>query len=51
MSDLSIARYFPFERARVVYQGKFYDASSSLIWIEPDLRFVPRICGCDPISP
>ena len=46
MSDLSIARYFPFERARVVHQGKFYDAASSLIWIEPDLRFVPRCHRC-----
>jgi transposase len=46
MSDLSIARYFPFERVKAVYQGDFFDKTSSLIWLEPDLRYVPRCHLC-----
>ena len=46
MSSLSIARYFPFERVKVVHQGSFYDERSVLIWIEPDLRHAPRCHRC-----
>jgi len=46
MSSLSIARYFPFERVKVVHQGSFYDERSVLIWIEPDLRYAPRCHHC-----
>lgn len=46
MSDLSIARYFPFEKVKIVHQGTFYDKASSLIWLEPDGRFRPRCHRC-----
>ena len=47
MSGLSIARYFPFTRVKVVEQtihGE--DARSALIKLEPDQRFRPLCHDC-----
>lgn len=51
MSNLSIARYFPFERVKIVSQGNFIDQTSSQIGIEPDRRFVPCCHLCHSQAP
>jgi transposase len=50
MSGLSIARYFPFTRMKILYQHVHHeDASSALIRMAPDLRYRPLChdCGCE----
>ena len=49
MSNLSIAAYFPFLRAKVVDQQVSQQAQMATIRIEPDKRFTPRchVCGED----
>lgn len=49
MSGLSIARYFPFARMKIVRQNVHHqDTSSACIFIEPDRRYNPLChqCGC-----
>ena len=49
MSGLSITRYFPFARMKIVRQNVHHqDTSSACIFIEPDRRYNPLChqCGC-----
>ena len=49
MSGLSITRYFPFARMKIIKQNVHHkDASSACIFIEPDRRYNPLChqCGC-----
>lgn len=49
MSGLSIIRYFPFARTKIVRQNVHHqDTSSACIFIEPDRRYNPLChqCGC-----
>lgn len=47
MSGLSIARYFPFTRVKIIKQNVHHkDASSALIYIEPDMRYKPLCYKC-----
>jgi len=48
MSDLSIARYFPFMRVKIAGQNVHHEnASSAMVKLEPDKRYLPlcHICG------
>jgi len=47
MSRLSITRYFPFTRVKIIKQNVHHkDASSTLIYIEPDMRYKPLCYKC-----
>jgi transposase len=47
MSTLSIAKYFPFPRVRIIDQSVYWGASQAQIKAVPDQRFTPicHICG------
>jgi len=47
MSELSITKYFPFTRVKIIKQNVHHkDASSALIYIEPDMRYSPLCHKC-----
>lgn len=47
MSGLSITRYFPFTRVKIIQQNVHHkDASSAMIYIEPDRRYRPVCHDC-----
>ena len=47
MSGLSITRYFPFARMKILKQNVHHeDASSALIYISPDMRYNPLCHEC-----
>jgi len=47
MSGLSITKYFPFTRMKIIKQNVHHeDASSALIYIEPDMRYSPLCHEC-----
>ena len=47
MSGLSIRRYFPFARMKILKQNVHHeDASSALIYIAPDMRYKPLRHEC-----
>jgi transposase len=47
MSGLSITRYFPFTRMKILSQNVHHeDASSALIRLAPDMRYHPRCHDC-----
>ena len=47
MSRLSITRYFPFTRMKITKQNVHHqEASSALIYIEPDMRYSPLCHKC-----
>lgn len=46
MSGLSIAKYFPFSRVKVVKQNVHDEAKSAMIYFEPDMRFHPLCHAC-----
>jgi transposase len=47
VSSLSIARYFPWRRMKVVYHNASLESRSALVRLEPDRRFRPlcHVCG------
>jgi transposase len=47
MSTLSIAKYFPFPRVRIIDQSVYLEATQAWIQVVPDQRFHPicHICG------
>jgi len=47
MSGLSITKYFPFTRVKIIKQNVHHkEASSALIYIEPDMRYNPLCHKC-----
>jgi transposase len=47
MSGLSITKYFPFTRVKVIKQNVHHkEASSALIYIQPDMRYNPLCHKC-----
>jgi len=47
MSGLSIAKYFPFTRVKIIKQNVHHkQASSALIYIQPDMRYNPLCHKC-----
>lgn len=46
MSNVSIAKYFPFDGAKVIGQAVHPHSSGTLIHLEPDGRFSPRCHEC-----
>jgi transposase len=46
MSNLSIAQYFPFERAKIVNQTVHGTAESAMIYVQPDMRYRPQCHQC-----
>jgi transposase len=47
MSGLSITKYFPFARMKIIKQNVHHkDASSAMIYIQPDMRYKPLCHEC-----
>jgi transposase len=47
MSGLSIAKYFPFARMKIIKQNVHHqDATSAMIYIQPDMRYKPLCHEC-----